>query len=89
MTFSRMNTCFPMLWERSLTLETDGVYGDLLYVKRRRGCLAQHRYWRSGAYMAGGFSERMDAAASYALPSKRDLREGRQLQNGFWLRGGL
>ncbi len=29
--------------------ETDGVYGDLLYVKRRRRRLAQHRYWRSGA----------------------------------------
>jgi glycosyltransferase len=24
--------------------ETDGVYGDLLYVKRRNGCLTQHRY---------------------------------------------
>jgi glycosyltransferase involved in cell wall biosynthesis len=30
--------------------ETDGVYGDLLYVKRRNGCLTQHRYWRSGEY---------------------------------------
>ena len=35
--------------------ETDGVYGDLLYVKHRRGCLAQHRYWRSGAYSREAF----------------------------------
>ena len=34
---------------------TDGVYGDLLYVKRRRGRLAQHRYWRSGAYSPEAF----------------------------------
>jgi hypothetical protein len=30
--------------------EADGVYVDLLYVKRRSGHLAQHRYWRSGVY---------------------------------------
>jgi len=29
---------------------TDGVYGDLLYVKPRKGRLVQHRYWRSGDY---------------------------------------
>ena len=29
---------------------TDGVYGDLLYVKSRKGRLVQHRYWRSGDY---------------------------------------
>ena len=32
---------------------TDGVYGDLLYVKPRNGRLVQHRYWRSGAYGPG------------------------------------
>ena len=35
--------------------ETDGVYGDLLYVKRRNGCLRQHRYWRSGEYSQKAF----------------------------------
>jgi glycosyltransferase involved in cell wall biosynthesis len=35
--------------------ETDGVYGDLLYVKRRNGCLTQHRYWRSGEYSQKAF----------------------------------
>jgi glycosyltransferase involved in cell wall biosynthesis len=31
-------------------VETDGVYGDLLYVKPRKGRLVQHRYWRSGDF---------------------------------------
>jgi glycosyltransferase involved in cell wall biosynthesis len=32
------------------TPTTDGVYGDLLYVKARKGRLVQHRYWRPGDF---------------------------------------
>ena len=55
--------------------ETDGVYGELLYVKRRNGCLRQHRYWRSGN-IAGRFPEWMDAAASRTLPPEKSVRAG-------------
>src|SRR4029077_9291907 len=34
----------------SSRVATDGLYGDLLYVKSRKGRLVQHRYWRSGDY---------------------------------------
>ena len=42
--------CLPAYWIFSQASATDGVYGDLLYVKSRKGRLVQHRYWRSGDY---------------------------------------
>ena len=38
-------------WKVLAALETspiDGVYGDLLYVRWRKGSWMQHRYWRAG-----------------------------------------
>ena len=32
-----------------------GVYGDLLYVRRRKGSWSQHRYWRGGRWGHGRF----------------------------------
>jgi glycosyltransferase len=38
---------------RFSTPAIDGVYGDLLYVRPRKGRLVQDRYWRSGDYGPG------------------------------------
>jgi glycosyltransferase involved in cell wall biosynthesis len=40
-----------VIWKILAVLErspVDGVYGDLLYVRRRNGMWSQHRYWRAG-----------------------------------------
>ena len=52
---------------------TDGVYGDLLYVKPRKGRLVQHRYWRSGDYEPSALRTGVDATASNTLPPKKNL----------------
>ena len=60
--------------------ETDGVYGDLLYVSVER---AWRQDWRSG-----GIGVRKDGCRRILrfTSERKSLREGRQIQNGFWLR---
>ena len=88
-----MNTCFPMLCGAFSNVGTRWRLRRFALCEASPGDARPATAQGPGAPVRarpGGFSERLDAAASYAFPSKRDYTtKAGKLQNGFWLGGRL